>query len=132
MNRPVLLWSPGPESTRVMVTSGEQLLLKARLSPGPIHPRAAQWLMEAIALWEGAPVRAVISAAAGSGTYARHFWDAVGMDLGGALYDLRLSACEPGPPPRRGPLDDLVPEVDGFGDLERAVVAEVLSTGGKP
>lgn len=93
MNRPILTWSLGPKSTRVMVTRGSETLLKARLSPGPSHPRAAQWLMEAVALWEGAKVRAVICADGAASSSARAFWDAVAMDLqcpGGALYRLDL------------------------------------------
>jgi len=109
-----------------MVTRGQEILLKAQLGPGPSHPRAAQWLMEAIALWEGAPVRAVIAAGESGATCAKHFWDAVGMDFGGALYSLRLAACEHRNPQQLSLLHDLVPEVEGFCDLEATRVAEAL------
>ncbi len=124
MNRPWMVWSPGPHGTRVLVTRGQEILLKAKLSPGPSHPRAAQWLMEAVALWEGAPVRAVISADAQDGGYGSRFWDAVGMDFGGALYSLGLAE-----PPRRRQLsffEDSVPELDGFADLEAVRVGAAL------
>lgn len=126
MNRPWMVWSPGSQRTRVMVTRGQEILLKAQLGPGPSHPRAAQWLMEAIALWEGSPVRAVIAAGDSGATCAKRFWDAVGMDFGGALYSLRLAACEPRDPQQLSLLHDLVPEVEGFCDLEAARVAEAL------
>lgn len=129
MNRPWIVWSPGPTATRVMVTSGEQILLKVRLSPGPSHPRAAQWLMEAIALWEGTPVRGVISADAEHGTYAKSFWDAVGMDLGGALYTLGLAGAEPSGRHQLSFFDDLVPEVEGFCDLAAIRISEALGGG---
>lgn len=125
MNRPRMVWSPGPHSTRVLVTSGDEILLKAKLSPGPSHPRAAQWLMEAIALWEGAPVRAVISADAQDGGYGSRFWDAVGMDFGGALYRLEMA----GPERDRRQLsffEDSVPGLDGFSGLESVLVSAAL------
>ncbi len=129
MNEPWMVWAPGPSTTRVMVTSGTEILLKARLTPGPCHPRAAQWLMEAIALWEGAPVRAVISADADRAMCAKTFWDAVDFDFGGALYSLDLASSEP----RRGRqlsfLRDLVPEVPGFSDLEEVRIADALGGG---
>lgn len=131
MNEPWMVWSPGAESTRVMVRRGEQILLKARLSPGPSHPRAAQWLMEAIALWEGAPVRGVIAADAWGISCARSFWDAVGMDFGGALYSLRVGACEPRPTRQLSLLQDLVPELGAMNDLEASLVGEALLGGGQ-
>ncbi len=131
MNGPWMMWSPGAESTRVMVRSGEEILLKAKLSPGPAHPRAAQWLMEAIALWEGAPVRGVISADVAGATYARRFWDAVGMDFGGALYSLRLAGCEPRDCRQLSLLVDLVPELDAMDDLANVLVGEALLGGAR-
>ena len=131
MNGPWMLWSPGAESTRVMVRSGTEILLKAKLSPGPSHPRAAQWLMEAIALWEGSPVRGVISVDGAGATYGRHFWDAVGMDFGGALYSLRLAGCEPRESRQLSLLVDLVPELDAMDDLEEVLVGEALLGGAR-
>ena len=131
MNGPWMVWSPGAESTRVMVRSGEEILLKAKLSPGPAHPRAAQWLMEAIALWEGAPVRGVISADGAGASYASRFWDAVGMDFGGALYSLRLAGCEPRPSRQLSLLVDLVPELESMHDLEDLLVGEALLGGAR-
>lgn len=121
-----MVWSPGPHSTRVLVTSGDEILLKAKLSPGPSHPRAAQWLMEAIALWEGAPVRAVISADAQGDGYGSRFWDAVGMDFGGALYSLVLAGPERRLRRQLSMFEDSVPELDGFTDLEAAAVSAAL------
>ena len=54
---------PQRESTRVLVMSGAaQTLLKARLSSLPSHRRALSTLLEAIALWQGRPVRAALVA----------------------------------------------------------------------
>ncbi len=126
MNGPWMVWSPGAHSTRVLVTRGQQILLKARLSPGPSHPRAAQWLMEGIALWEGAPVRGVISADARDGGYGSRFWDAVGMDFGGALYSLGLAGPEGERCRQLSMFEGSVPELDGFSDLESVLLGAAL------
>jgi len=126
MNRPWMVWSPGPCETRVLVTRGGEILLKAKLSPGPSHPRAAQWLMEAVALWEGAPVRAVISADAEDDGYGSRFWDAVGMDFGGALYRVELADREVIGRRQLSIFEDPMPELDGFLDLEAAAVRAAL------
>ena len=55
--------SPGPLSTRLLAMRGpKEVVLKAELSRSPSSPRAVQALMEALALWEGMPVRAVLVA----------------------------------------------------------------------
>jgi hypothetical protein len=60
--------SPGARSTRVLAMRGpSETILKAHLSPEPASARAVTALLEALALWEGLPVHAVL-AAAGSST----------------------------------------------------------------
>jgi hypothetical protein len=55
--------SPGPLSTRLLAMRGpKEVILKAELSRSPASPRAVQALMEALALWEGLPIRAVLVA----------------------------------------------------------------------
>lgn len=54
--------SPGPEATRILAMRGPtQTLLKAHLSLRPSSPHAVIALLEAIALWEGLPVRAALA-----------------------------------------------------------------------
>ena len=49
------------DETRVLATAGpRETVLKARLSPTPQHPRAVLALLEALAMWEGLPVRAAV------------------------------------------------------------------------
>jgi len=50
--------APETQSTRVLATYADRTLLKARLASTPSSPRALQSLLEAIALWQGDPVRA--------------------------------------------------------------------------
>src|ERR1700730_16456916 len=55
--------APGPTGTRVLAMHGAtETILKARLRRDPAHPRALATLLEAIALWQGAPVRAALAA----------------------------------------------------------------------
>lgn len=50
-----------PDETRVLATAGPKAtVLKARLSSTTHHPRAVPALLEALALWEGMPVRAAV------------------------------------------------------------------------
>lgn len=49
------------DETRILATAGpRETVLKARLSSAPRHPRAVPALCEALALWEGTQVRAVV------------------------------------------------------------------------
>ena len=50
---------------RLIVTNqGKEPLLKARMRQPPQHPRALTTLLEGVALWEGAPIRAALVAGA--------------------------------------------------------------------
>ena len=52
---------PGCTETRILATQrARQTLLKARLAGHPAHPRAIPTLLEALALWQGEPVRAAL------------------------------------------------------------------------
>jgi hypothetical protein len=72
---------PSPTETRVLALAGPgATLLKARLSPLPRHARGPAALLEALALWQGMPVRAALCVddpGAGSG------WDSLGLEAGG-------------------------------------------------
>ena len=55
--------APGRTGTRVLAMHGAtETILKARLRRDPAHPRALATLLEAIALWQGAQVRAALAA----------------------------------------------------------------------
>lgn len=55
--------APGLRDTRVIAMHGaSETLLKARLRKDPAHPRAMASLLEAVALWQGMPVRAALAA----------------------------------------------------------------------
>ena len=61
MNSIWLGMSPSPRSTRILAMRGPgETILKAQLSLRPGSSRAVTALLEAIALWEGMPVRAAL------------------------------------------------------------------------
>jgi hypothetical protein len=101
--------SPGATDTRILVNDESATLLKARLSCTPAHPRALQWLLESLALWQGAPVRAVLSAARSGGGCATHLYRDWLPDFGGPLYAIEWQRSERRPRRR----DD----VRGLGDF---------------
>jgi hypothetical protein len=55
--------APGRSATRVIAMHGAgETILKARLHRDPASSRALPWLLEAVALWQGMPVRAALAA----------------------------------------------------------------------
>ena len=100
-------------------------LTQSEAEPGALAPASGAVADGGGGVWEGAPVRAVISADAQHDGYGSRFWDAVGMDFGGALYSLGLGGPERG---RRqlSFFEDSMPELDGLSDLEAAAVSAAL------
>jgi hypothetical protein len=82
--------SPESSGTRVLVTDRDEVRLKGRLRCPPAHPRALSWLIEAVALWEGAPVRAVLCAGGPRRIHAATFRADWFPDFGGPLYSLEV------------------------------------------
>ena len=111
----------GAKSTRVVAMSGPgETFLKAHLDSEPRHPRALGTLLEAVALWQGLPVRAAISVGGRDGSCASHLYREMFLDDGGALY--RLVWVPTGLPRRRSAR---LHGLGSFRDLERLVVEEV-------
>jgi hypothetical protein len=82
--------SPEEVGTRILVTDGNEVRLKARLRCPPAHPKALSWLIEAVALWQGERVRAVLCAGGSRRTYAASFRADWFVDFGGPLYSLEV------------------------------------------
>jgi hypothetical protein len=58
--------APGVDTTRVIAMAApSETILKAQLSKDPLQPPALATLLEAVALWQGQPVRAALCADAG-------------------------------------------------------------------
>ena len=113
--------APSSETTRViaMAEPGDTIL-KAQLAGDPKHPRALRTLLEAIALWQGQPVRAALCADAEGLSCDSNLCREAFLDDGGALYSVVWVPA--GAPRRRRPrLDGL----GNFRDLERLVISGV-------
>ncbi len=111
----------GARSTRVVAMSGPgETFLKAQLDSEPRHARALGTLLEAVALWQGLPVRAAISVGGRDGSCDSHLYREMFLDDGGALY--RLVWVPTGVPRRRSAR---LHGLGSFRDLERLVVEEV-------
>lgn len=81
---------PRPSETRILATAGvAETLLKARLSSTPRHPRALPTMLEALALWQGQPVRAALCVGVPDSGCATNFSrDWFGADAATPLYSL--------------------------------------------
>jgi hypothetical protein len=62
-----LLWvtiEPGYDETRLLLTCGQTgAVMRARLPPVPVQPRALAALLEALSAWFGRPLTAVVDVA---------------------------------------------------------------------
>jgi hypothetical protein len=111
----------GAQSTRVVAMSGpRETFLKAQLAAEPKHARALSTLLEAVALWQGLPVRAALYVGDRAGSCGSNLYREAFLDEGGALY--RLEWVPAGLPRRRGPR---LAGLGSFRDLERRVIEEV-------
>jgi len=106
-------------TTRILTTDGPHApLLKARLGPLPHHPRALPTLLEALALWQGQKVHAVLGVDAASPMWTSTQLDLVGVDT--PLYALDLAFTRP-----RRRVRDPLPGFGDFRDLYRLLAREV-------
>ncbi len=115
--------APGLQETRVIAMLGaNETILKARLRKNPAHPRSLPSLLEAVALWQGMPVRAalaVFDASSGSGTSLYH---ELAFDFGSSpLYSLDFVPVADRNRRKRRDLDGM----GQFGDLRRLLISEV-------
>jgi hypothetical protein len=113
---------PQRNHTRILATAGPgETLLKARLAATANHPRALATLLEALALWQGQPVRAVLAVDAradGSDTSLCRSWFAADDET--PLYRLDVVFVRP----RRRRRDGLGGMGD-FRDLAALMLREV-------
>jgi hypothetical protein len=113
--------APSSQTTRVIAMAGPgDTILKAQLTPEPRHPRALATLLEAIALWQGQPVRAALCANAQALSFDSNLCREAFSDDGGALYSV---VWVPAGGHRRH--RDQLQGLGSFRDLERLVIAEV-------
>ena len=114
--------SPGAMSTRVLAMRGpNEVILKAELSRSPASHRAAQALLEALALWEGTPIRAVLVVDEQHGLFDSSLYRDAFPDHGSTpLYTIEWV-----PRGHRRRRRDALGARSEFRDLERLMCAEV-------
>jgi hypothetical protein len=110
--RPTAILKTSPRATRVLVRLGDDEVLKAILpAPAPPpHVRALPTLLEAIALWHQAPVRAVLAAAEQESWLRLGLVDPLELGRGTVHYTVELLHRAPGRGQRisgLGSFDDL-------------------------
>jgi hypothetical protein len=114
--------APSSQTTRVIAMAGPgETILKAQLALDPRHPRALATLFEAIALWQGQPVRAALCADSRVLSCDSNLCREALSDDGGALYSVVWVPAGGHHRRRRDQLRGL----GNFRDLERLVIAEV-------
>jgi hypothetical protein len=113
--------APGLDATRVIAMEGpSDTILKAQLARDPRHPRALATLLEAVALWQGQPVRAALCADGSGLSCGSNICREAFLDDGGALYSV---VWVPGAAHHRR--RHRLPGLGNFRDLERLLIAEV-------
>ena len=114
---------PGIQGARVLAARTDgQTLLKARLRNSPIQPKALGALCEALALWEGETVRAVLVADGAAHTCDTNLFRECFADFGRPpLYELAYTRSN-----RREVLPRGRDPLGGFADLRR-----LLAVGGR-
>ena len=93
MSETKIVIEPRMDCTRIYARSTARprtRLLSAELLAQPSHPRAVQWLIEAIALWQGSPVHAALVAREKDATYVSRLYPDWFTDFGSALYTLQI------------------------------------------
>jgi hypothetical protein len=91
MIKPHVLLKPSPTSTRLLVTTPGDEVLKASLPPPRQgHPRAAATLLEGLSLWLQRPLSVVLCADVGGDSYALGLCDAFGFGLTTAHYEVEV------------------------------------------
>jgi hypothetical protein len=106
--------------TRILATAGPtETILKARLCATARHPRAVPTLLEALALWQGAAVRAALVVDGEDGSSATRLCLDAWPDFGGApLYSLEFV------PKRKRRHRDGLDGLGRFHDLRQLVLFE--------
>lgn len=112
---------PGCTETRILATyRARQTLLKARLAARPAHPRAIPTLLEALALWEGEPVRAALCVDGSVDGHARQLVrDLFVLDEPTPLYQLEVVDV------RRRKQREAIEGMGDFRDLRQLLLFEV-------
>ena len=113
---------PRPTGTRILAQAGPgETLVKAHLAARPTSPRALSTLLEGLALWQGAPIRAALCVEPTADTCdTSSFLESV-ADYGKApLYEIEVVSAG-----RRRRRRDRLDGMGDFRDLRQLLLFEV-------
>jgi hypothetical protein len=107
MQRPRLVIKPSTVKTRLLLTWGDEEMMRAALPPpGAGHPRSAETLLEGLSLWLRQPLSVVVCAEPGGISSALGLCD--GFGFGATTLHYEVEVVDPRKRPRGlGPFRDL-------------------------
>jgi hypothetical protein len=115
MNRWTVTMEPRADETRVLMMEGQDERMRAVLGPATqAHPRAAQTLLEGLALWHQYPLSVVLCADVEGSFSALQLEDALGFGVRNLHFEVEVALRARG---RRRPRR--LPGLGSFGDLRQ-------------
>jgi len=121
MNRLTVTMEPRVTETRLLMMEGRDERMRAVLGPARgAHPRAAQTLLEGLALWHQQALSVVLCADGGEGTSLLHLEDALGFGAKNVHFEVEVAWHQGRRRPRR------LAGLGNFGDLRQLCLAEVM------
>ena len=95
-NRLTLTMDPRAGETRLLMMEGRDERMRAVLGPASrAHPRAAETLLEGLALWHQQALSVVLCASVGDDTSALRLEDALGFGVRNVHFDVEVALREP-------------------------------------
>lgn len=121
-NRLTLTMDPRAGETRLLMMEGRDERMRAVLGPARrAHPRAAETLLEGLALWHQQALSVVLCAGVGGDTSALRLEDALGFGVRNVHFEVEVALREQGRRPRR------LAALGNFGDLRQLCLLGVPS-----
>ena len=120
MNRLTVTLDPKVTETRLLMMEGRDERMRAVLGPARgAHPRAAQTLLEGLALWHQQALSVVLCVDGGESTSLLHLEDALGFGAKNVHFEVEVAWRQGRRRPRR------LVGLGNFGDLRELCVAGV-------
>jgi hypothetical protein len=116
MNRWTVTLEPRTDETRILMMEGRDERMRAVLGPASsAHPRAAQTLLEGLALWHQRPLCVVLCADAQGSTSALRLEDALGFGVRNLHFEVEVAVRGQG----RRRRERRLPGLGSFADLRQ-------------
>lgn len=122
MNRLTVTLDPRGEETRLLMMEGRDERMRAVLGPATrTHPRAAETLLEGLALWHQQALSVVLCADVGGDMSPLRLEDALGFGVRNVHFEVEVALGQRGRRPRR------LSGLGNFGDLRQLCLLGVPS-----